>query len=367
MSRFTTLCLAVTAVILTALLLACGASTADVEPAVGVTPPATGTATAEPPTGTAESPTATAEPPAATAESPTATPKPSTATGGDLQAIALRWSREGGLFGYCDALIITAGGQATASSCKDSTLEAQGAQPLPPDEVAQLQSWLEQYESFEWVESDPPDTPDALTTRLVFNGRGATQPDESEQAAIAGFAERVFTRLSQPTAAACTLTAQQEVTVYQRPGEESAVFGTLAAGDAQQMTQQTADGWLGFQPGVAQAANVGVFRLRWIAPDAPVTLSGDCAALPLAPVVSPTACYFMAMSDTAVYAQPQETADVVATIPREGYAAVTGQNAGGWYQLDLQEGTLQQDATAWLAPADGNFNGPCEALPTVTP
>jgi hypothetical protein len=75
----------------------------------------------------------------------------------------------------------------------------------------------------------------------------------------------------------------------------------------------------------------------------------------------------MAMADTAVYTTPDTTSTVLATIPGEGYTAVTGQTAAGWYQLDLQAGSVGQPGSGWLNPADANFNGPCDALPAVTP
>jgi hypothetical protein len=144
-------------------------------------------------------------------------------------------------------------------------------------------------------------------------------------------------------------------------------FGTLSAGESVQATMRAAGGWLGFTPGVAQAANVGIFRLRWIAPDAAVSLEGDCEGLPVAPDISPTACYFMAMADTAVHSMPDENSAVLATIAGGGYSAVSGKTASGWYQLDLQDGSLAQPGNGWLNPVDANFNGACDALPLVTP
>jgi len=175
-----------------------------------------------------------------------------------------------------------------------------------------------------------------------------------------------------PTPAACILTAQADVIVFQRPSTAAGRFGTLAAAETVQAMMRTADGWLGFDPAVAQAANVGIFRMRWIPPDAAVSQAGDCAGLAVAPPISATACYFMAMADTAVYSMPDETSPVLATIPAGGYTAVTGRTASGWYQLDLQDGSLAkpgqaQPGNSWLNPTDANFNGACDALPAVSP
>ncbi len=62
------------------------------------------------------------------------------------------------------------------------------------------------------------------------------------------------------------------------------------------------DGWLGFDPGVAQAANIGVFRLRWMPPGAPVSLDGDCVSVPIEPWVPlPGVCYQMSMGPVEVH------------------------------------------------------------------
>jgi hypothetical protein len=169
------------------------------------------------------------------------------------------------------------------------------------------------------------------------------------------------------TPAGCTLTAQVDVMVFQRPSTAADLFGTLAASETVQAMMRTVDGWMGFDPGVAQAANVGIFRMRWIAPDAAVSQEGECDGLPVAPAISPTACYFMAMSDTALYSMPDETSTVLITITGGGYAAVTGQTASGWYRLDLLDSSLAQPGNGWLNPIDANFNGACNALPSVTP
>ncbi|MCA9919742.1 MAG: SH3 domain-containing protein [Anaerolineales bacterium] len=167
--------------------------------------------------------------------------------------------------------------------------------------------------------------------------------------------------------AACTAVANSDVTLYSRPDLASAEFGTLSAGETAVLTGQTADGWLGFDPGVAQAANVGIFRLRWVAPDSDVTLSGGCAALTMYPSISPTACYEMAMADTTVYEQPEETAVAIATLPAGKYTAIISKTDQNWYQVDLGDGSLAEGnagQTGWIASADVNFNGStCTSLP----
>jgi hypothetical protein len=172
------------------------------------------------------------------------------------------------------------------------------------------------------------------------------------------------------TAVACILTANSDTPIYDRPAAGSSQFGILSAGQQVTASGQTASGWLGFGPGVAQAANVGIFRLRWLAPGSKVRQSGDCGALPEFAAVSATTCYEMAMADTPVYAQPSTTASVIATLPAGEYAAVAGKNAQDWLKLDLSDGSLageHRGQTGWIAPEAANFNGQsCANLPTVT-
>jgi hypothetical protein len=173
------------------------------------------------------------------------------------------------------------------------------------------------------------------------------------------------------TAAACTLVANSDTILFNRPDASASQFGTLAAGEKAVMGGQTADGWLGFDPGVAQAANVGIFRLRWLAPGSDVTTSGSCDTLPVYPSISPTACYEMAMADTPIYEQPMDTAVSIATLPAGEYTAVTGKSDQGWYQVNLSDGSLagsHSGQSGWIAPDAGNFNGQsCSNLPPANP
>ena len=77
-----------------------------------------------------------------------------------------------------------------------------------------------------------------------------------------------------PTPEPCTFTANMPVTAYRLPDSSSDVFGTMSTGDIFEVLARTADGWFGFDPGVAQAGNVGLARHRWVQTN--VTLSSSC-------------------------------------------------------------------------------------------
>lgn len=177
--------------------------------------------------------------------------------------------------------------------------------------------------------------------------------------------------LAAATPAPCTLTANTDVPLYYRPDTSSGQFGILTAGEQSIIMGQAAGGWLGFDPGVAQAANIGIFRLRWVAPGSDVTQSGDCDAVTAYPAISPTACYEMAMADTPIYAQADDTAVTIATLPAGAYTAIIGKTDQEWYQVDLGDGTLADTNSGqigWITADAVNYNGQtCTDLPTVTP
>jgi hypothetical protein len=170
-----------------------------------------------------------------------------------------------------------------------------------------------------------------------------------------------------PPPGPCEVVAESEVTVYQRPSSQARVFGTMTPGVRVLGEGRTADGWFGFDPGVAQAANVGVFRLRWVDGSSGVRLEGDCDALPELVGPPPGICFSMPMDEVQVYAAPDLSSEVMATMVAGHYAAVTGRAADGWARVDLSVGNTGLNVTGWIEGGTLNLNGPCENLPTVEP
>lgn len=70
----------------------------------------------------------------------------------------------------------------------------------------------------------------------------------------------------------CTVTTGQTLTAYSESSLTANVFGTATAGTETFALARTTDGWIGFDPGVAQAGNEGRARLRWYLTD-PANLS----------------------------------------------------------------------------------------------
>jgi hypothetical protein len=168
-----------------------------------------------------------------------------------------------------------------------------------------------------------------------------------------------------PTPAAggsCDLTAANPVTVYQRASAAADQFGTLSPSDTVNPTARTADGFYGFDPGVAQAGNVGLFRLRWVLKTVDVSLTAGCASLPT--VVAPIAgiCYAMMMQDTPIYSSADATSALVTTMHLNDYAMITAHNSG-WYTLDLNVASPGMDSLGYLQDSQlGGLNGPCDGF-----
>lgn len=72
--------------------------------------------------------------------------------------------------------------------------------------------------------------------------------------------------------------ASAAITAYMQPDASSAVFGTLQPGSYVEVLGRSLNGWYGFDPGVAQAGNTGVARLRWLPVNSSLVGRGNCAS-----------------------------------------------------------------------------------------
>lgn len=165
----------------------------------------------------------------------------------------------------------------------------------------------------------------------------------------------------------CEYTAKADVTIYTRPDTAAAVFSEQPVGFTAQPSARSASGWLGFDPGVAQAANIGPFRLRWLPPGSG-SVSPGCASLPVIWTPKPGLCYDMPMSDTTVYQKPDASSAVLFTLHLGEFAEVLGLAPGAdWVQVDLGAGNTGSQVVGWVEYSSVNVNGPCDNLPVINP
>lgn len=154
----------------------------------------------------------------------------------------------------------------------------------------------------------------------------------------------------------CRRVAARGATIRMRPAADAAQFGQLTVGDQVRLAARTADGWVGFSPGSAQAANVGVFRLRWVRATEAFAPGDSCAQLPLV-IAPPAGCLLMAARALPVRAQPAATAPLLSTIPAGSYAQIARATKPGTWVAVVVPG---QRAPGYVAGADANFSGPCQ-------
>lgn len=86
----------------------------------------------------------------------------------------------------------------------------------------------------------------------------------------------LFLALVSCTPRDCSFTANEPITVNRLPDGTSSIFGTIGAGETFEALAWTAEGWIGFDPGIAQAGNIGLAHHRWVRLNA--TLSSSCLA-----------------------------------------------------------------------------------------
>lgn len=72
----------------------------------------------------------------------------------------------------------------------------------------------------------------------------------------------------------CTFTPNTPLTAYRLPDDTSDVFGVMPSVESYKALARTAEGWVGFDPGIAQAGNMGLAHHRWVQLNA--TLSSSC-------------------------------------------------------------------------------------------
>jgi hypothetical protein len=207
-----------------------------------------------------------------------------------------------------------------------------------------------------------------VACRLTTPTPMPTSQLSSPQPTIALVLEPTESSTSTPTSnGPCTLVADGDITIFDRPSLLAQVFSTMGAGFSIEVGAQSADGWLGFDPGVAQAANMGSFRLRWVDPHSAIHLEGTCQDLPLVWAPPPGVCFIMPMEETTVYSSPDSSSTPLATLAPGYFAAVLGHTGGDWSQVDLSPGNTGLTGTGWIDVSSLNYNGPCDSLPAVTP
>ncbi|NWG33167.1 MAG: hypothetical protein HXY42_01885 [Chloroflexi bacterium] len=111
--------------------------------------------------------------------------------------LALTWSRDGGIAGFCDRLTVFRSGEVYGNSCKSQTGGTMGtfSSLLSDEEIAQLQGWLEEYGSVSIEASDPLGVSDRMTLSLNLYGNGSAKPLKAEEDRLFDWAQTLYQKL----------------------------------------------------------------------------------------------------------------------------------------------------------------------------
>jgi inhibitor of cysteine peptidase len=129
----------------------------------------------------------------------------------------------------------------------------------------------------------------------------------------------------------CMVIANSDITAY-RTADTAAPSLAMPQGAGGYVLGETPDqAWIGFDPGFAQAGNLGLMHLRWVPASADITLQGNCNNLP--PIQPPPVgiCVLTFGGTVNAYTQPDVNSPVTTTLGENDYAQIVGRLSSGWY------------------------------------
>ncbi|HAV76191.1 MAG TPA: hypothetical protein DCX53_02445 [Anaerolineae bacterium] len=110
--------------------------------------------------------------------------------------LALTWSRDGGIAGFCDRLTVFLSGEVYGNQCnmQDGRMET-FASLLSGSERSQFDMWMKQYGQMTLDASDPKGVADGMSLILVFIGMGESMPGKTVEQEMLSWAQDLFQRL----------------------------------------------------------------------------------------------------------------------------------------------------------------------------
>lgn len=112
--------------------------------------------------------------------------------------LALTWTRDGGIAGFCDQLTIFLSGEAYGSNCRskqpEATMKTIG-ELLTATEQKQFFAWVIEYGQVSLDMSDPVMAADRMVVTLEFFGAGGDQPTSVDEQVMLEFAQSLYANL----------------------------------------------------------------------------------------------------------------------------------------------------------------------------
>jgi hypothetical protein len=111
--------------------------------------------------------------------------------------VALTWTREGGIAGFCDTLTIYLSGEVQGSNCKGGDMvEKSISELLSPAEIAIMNEWVSKYGEIHIDVSDPKGTADGMSMKLTMYGMGTQQQMvKASQQQLLTFAQDLYQKV----------------------------------------------------------------------------------------------------------------------------------------------------------------------------
>jgi hypothetical protein len=112
--------------------------------------------------------------------------------------LALTWTREGGIAGFCDRLVVFLSGEIYTTNCKSQPVEAAGtfAEFLSAREATQFNNWFLKFGEVNLDVSDPKGVADGMTNTLNFHGDGNGKPSTTDQQSLFEWAQSLYSKLN---------------------------------------------------------------------------------------------------------------------------------------------------------------------------
>ncbi len=129
------------------------------------------------------------------------------------QGAILSYYIEGGIAGRCEEVKVFMSGYATVTSCPGTFPERFGVVWLSDHQLADLYQYADELRSYEIQQTDLG-AADALTTEILFSGKGAMVASPVEQQSIANMAEEFITQVTLKPEAASIEEARQALVKY---------------------------------------------------------------------------------------------------------------------------------------------------------
>ena len=112
--------------------------------------------------------------------------------------VLMTWTREGGIAGFCDHLMVYLSGEVQKTSCKaDQVTEERWNSVLSKTEITKLNEWVESYGHVNIDASDPQGVADRMVVTLEFSGLGTRQTvSAGNEQELLEFAQSLYQDLS---------------------------------------------------------------------------------------------------------------------------------------------------------------------------